>query len=91
VSLTKKENNDPMAQQRRADHVSCIDREMREWREEFEKLYGSTPDSMSEEERAALVYGVKFKKIPEAAGKKTIDKRKPTSEIYGEEYFERKP
>jgi len=92
MSLTKKENNDdPMAQLRRADYIASVEREMREWREEFKKLYGSTPDVITEEEREALVSEFKLKKIADAPKKKTTDKEKPPEKIYAdEEYFEGK-
>lgn len=39
----KEENIDAMAQQRRADYIASVEREMREWREEFKKVYGFIP------------------------------------------------
>jgi len=90
MSLTNKENDEPMAQQRKADYSASVYREMREWREEFKQLHGSSPEELTEEERAALVSEIKFKKITEAPKAKKTHKSKPSDIIYGEEYFEGK-
>lgn len=89
MAFTDKENDDPMAQQRRADYIARVEREKREWRVEFDKLYGPPPDEpISEEERVALVSWFKLKKIPDAPKSKTTDKKKPTEKIYADkEYF----
>jgi len=89
MAFTNKEVNiDAMAQQRKADYIASLEREMREWREEFDELYGHETDtSRSEEEMASILAGLKFKKIPEAQKKKTTDKNEPPEETYGEEYF----
>jgi len=93
LDLTKKENvDDPMAQLRRADYLARINREMREWRKEFEKLYGSRPHKpiTDKEKKVLQALQPKFQKVPDAQQPKRTDKKDPPVKIYGEEYFEGK-
>jgi len=92
LDLTKKENDDdPMAQQRRADGIA---RERRIENEFNEKHGIKTPEDAErfiQKCKDEIFAKLKFKKIPDAPKVKTTDKEKPSEKIYAdEEYFEGK-